>query len=235
MKLLAIIPARGGSKGVPRKNIRLLGGKPLIWYSFEAARASNLFQDIILSTEDQEIADIGRELGISVPFIRPKELSEDDTKSISVVQHALTVLENKGFQYDAVALLQPTSPFRRKNLITEARDIMLSRDADSIISVRVVPHKYNPHWVFVPDNENYLNISTGEKEIISRRQNLPTTYYRDGQLYITSTKVIKTLNSFMGNKVAYIVNNDPGSGINIDTENDWQEAESFIEKINRNK
>lgn len=228
MKLLALIPARGGSKGVPGKNIRLLGGESLLWYSYEAARISGLFSEIVLSTEDESIAEVGKKIGMMVPFIRPADLANDSAKSIDVVNHALTCMEEMGYQYNAVVLLQPTSPFRRKNLIADAALLMQERGADSIVSVRKVPHQYNPHWVFEATDDYTLHIATGEQELISQRQNLPDAYYRDGQIYITKTAVLKERNAFIGNKLTYILNEYAGSAINIDTLEDWQAAEQYI-------
>lgn len=228
MKLLALIPARGGSKGVPGKNIRLLGGKPLLWYSYEVARISGLFSEIVLSTEDENIADVGKKIGMMVPFIRPSHLANDSAKSIDVVNHALTCMQEMGYHYDAVVLLQPTSPFRRKNLIADAALLIKERAADSLVSVRKVPHQYNPHWVFEASDDYTLQIATGERELISRRQNLPDAYYRDGQIYITKTEVLRERNAFIGNKLTYILNEYAGSAVNIDTQEDWQIAEQFI-------
>ena len=230
MKILGIIPARGGSKGVPGKNIKMLGGKPLIWYSFEMAKNTNLFSDIILSTEDEEIANVGRSLGISIPFLRPKELAADHTKSIDVVLHCVNEQLKYGFNYDIVILLQPTSPFRDPLLIENAIKIYEQRNADSLVSVRKVPSHFNPHWLFESDKNNVLKISTGEKEIISRRQELPDAYYRDGQLYITSIEVLMQKQTFLGDKLTYIVNDSEGSAINIDTMYDWSKAEEYILK-----
>ena len=230
MKILGIIPARSGSKGVPGKNIKMLGGKPLIWYSFESAEKTNLFTDIILSTEDHKTAEIGRGLGISVPFLRPEELAQDNTKSIDVVIHCLNEQLKYGSSYDIVILLQPTSPFRDPLLIENAIKIFKQRDADSLVSVRKVPTHFNPHWLFEIDENNKLKISTGEKEIISRRQDLPEAYNRDGQLYITSVDVLMQKHTFLGDNLAYIVNDSEGSAINIDTMDDWSDAEEYILK-----
>lgn len=228
MKLLALIPARGGSKGVPGKNMRLLGGRPLIWYSYEAARLSKVFSEIVLSTDDPAIAKVGEGIGCMVPYIRPEELATDNARSIDVVNHALSFLETVGLFYDAVVLLQPTSPFRRLNLINEAIQTMIKNNADSIVSVRKVPHQYNPHWVFEELSDQILRIATGELQLISRRQDLPNAYYRDGQIYITKTEILNKKKSFIGDKLTFILNEYAGAAINIDAEADWQEAEQFL-------
>ncbi len=228
MKILGIIPARGGSKGVPGKNIKMLGGKPLIWYTFEMANQSHVFSDIILSTEDEEIANVGRSLGISVPSLRPKELADDQARSIDVVLHCLREQLNFGFTYDAVILLQPTSPFRDPMLIENALQIYKERAADSLVSVRKVPSHFNPHWLFESDEQHMLQVATGDSEIISRRQDLPDAYYRDGQLYITAADVLMHQQSFYGRRLTYILNDSEGSAINIDTMEDWHKAEQYI-------
>ncbi len=228
MKLLAIIPARGGSKGVPRKNIKLLGGKPLIWYSFEAARVSGLFEDIVLSTDDAEIAETATSLGLSAPFLRPAELATDAAKSIDVVNHCLHFFEQQGKTFDAVVLLQPTSPFREKGIINKAFQLFVERQADSLVSVRKVPHQFNPHWLFEANEQGMLSIATGDKELIGRRQELPDAYYRDGQIYITKTTVLLRQQSFVGKQLTYVLNDSEGSAINIDDMSDWLHAEEFI-------
>lgn len=228
MKLLAIIPARGGSKGVPRKNIKLLGNQPLLWYSFQAAKLSNLFDDILLSTDDEEIASVGKEIGFTVPFLRPKELATDTAKSIDVVVHTLNELHKLNRTYDAVILLQPTSPFREKGIINKAFDIFIKSGADSLVSVKKVPHQFNPHWVFKADENNFLSIATGDDELIGRRQELPDAYYRDGQIYITTVEVLLNQKTFTGKKLAYLLNTYEGAEINIDALDDWKKAEEFI-------
>lgn len=232
MKLLALIPARGGSKGVPRKNIKLLGGKPLLWYSYESARESGLFTEIVLSTEDAEIAETGKSIGMMVPFMRPAEFATDAAKSIDVVNNTLDEMEKIGYQYDAVVLLQPTSPFRQKGVLNKAFQTFIDTQADSLVSVRKVPHQFNPHWLFEADENNLLRIATGDKELIGRRQELPDAYYRDGQIYITKTDVLKQQKSFTGKRLAYLLNEHEGSAINIDNMADWNEAEIYISKNN---
>lgn len=229
MKLLAIITARGGSKGVPGKNSKLLGGKPLISYSIDQAMASNSFAKIIVSTDDETIAQIGLDYGAEVPFLRPLELSNDTAASIDVVQHAIEFLESQNKFFDAVCLLQPTSPFREKGLIHNAVTKFKNTDLDSLVSVLPVPHEYNPHWVFESDENDNLNIATGEKEIITRRQELPQAFFRDGAIYLTKTEYIKK-GTFYGDKLGYIESN-PNLYVNIDTMEDWKKAEEKLPTI----
>ncbi len=228
MQIIAIIPARGGSKGVPRKNIKLLGGKPLIWYTYEAARASHKFSDIILSTDDLEIASVAREFGLEVQFMRPAHLATDSATSIDVVNHCLDEMKLLGKEYDAVMLLQPTSPFREKGLLENSIDVLIKNKADSLVSVRKVPHQFNPHWLFEEVEEGLLKISTGDEKLIPRRQELPNAYYRDGQIYLTKTNVLQNKKSFIGDSLTFIENVNMGSLINIDNLSDWDLAERFL-------
>ena len=229
MKILAIIPARGGSKGVPGKNSKQLGGKPLIAYSIEQAIASNSFAKIIVSTDDETIAKIAMDYGAEVPFIRPQELSNDTASSISVVQHAIEFLESRNESFDAICLLQPTSPFREKDFIANAISKFSSINSDALVSVLPVPHEYNPHWTFEADSNGMLQIATGEKEIIKRRQELPKTFFRDGAIYLTKTAFIKK-GTFYGDKLSYIESN-PNLYVNIDTMEDWIYAEQKLPTI----
>ncbi|WP_374550752.1 cytidylyltransferase domain-containing protein [Flavobacterium sp.] len=225
MKILALIPARGGSKGVPRKNIRLLGKKPLIEYSIDAAKEADVFDEIIVSTEDEEIAIAAEVAGCKPPFIRPIELAQDNSTSISVVQHAIDFFEKKNIFFDAVCLLQPTSPFREKGFIEKAIQKFIENDYDCLISVLPVPHEYNPHWTFEEKN-GILKISTGDEKIISRRQDLPKAFHRDGSLYITKTEILKN-GSFYGEKIGFIESNQDYY-VNIDTMEDWEKAEKKL-------
>jgi CMP-N,N'-diacetyllegionaminic acid synthase len=227
MRILGFIPARGGSKGVPGKNIRQLGGKPLLYYTLASAKESRLLSRCILSTEDEAIARCGRELGADVPFLRPTELAQDDTPTLPVVQHVLKMLAEKGESYDAVCLLQPTSPFRREMLIDDCIRKFTESGAHTLISVRKVPAEYNPHWAFEEQSDGSLRISTGEEQIIPRRQALPTAWHRDGQIYISLCTTIMNDNSLFGRKVVGL-DNSLSSPINIDTMDDWKEAEEYI-------
>jgi CMP-N-acetylneuraminic acid synthetase len=222
MKILGLIPARGGSKGIPGKNIKSLGGKPLLQYTFESAKNSKLLSKVILSSDDPKIIAVAEEIGLEVPFRRPTVLAADDTPTLDVVKHALNYFAQKGQNFDAVCLLQVTSPFRRNGLIDAAIEQFSKGKFDSLISVREVPAEFNPHWIF-EQNNGQLAIATGEKEIISRRQDLPKAYHRDGAIYITKTEVLQKQNSLYGNKIGFIdTTGDPH--VNIDTPADWEKA-----------
>jgi CMP-N-acetylneuraminic acid synthetase len=228
MKILGIIPARGGSKGIPGKNIKLLGGKPLLEYTVEAAKASKLLSRVILSSDDKEIIAVAEQLQLEVPFIRPSELAQDNTPSIEVVKQALKFFEENGEKFDAVCLLQVTTPFRKHELIDRAIGKFIKGNFDTLISVREVPEEYNPHWVF-EEKEGLLRVSTGENEIISRRQELPKAYHRDGAIYITRTSVILQNNSLFGKNIGFL--DTTGSPyVNIDEPADWELAEELLKK-----
>ncbi|HMP93711.1 MAG TPA: hypothetical protein PKD90_12605, partial [Phnomibacter sp.] len=143
------------------------------------------------------------------------------------IRHALEQLAATAENYDAICLLQPTSPFRKKGFIDAAIETFQQQQTDSLISVLPVPHEYNPHWVFVPDSHNKLVIATGEKSIITRRQELPPAFIRDGSLYLAKTAVIMQQNSLYGNTIGYVVN-DKEFYVNIDTPADWELAEQWI-------
>ena len=155
ISILALIPARGGSKGVPRKNIKLLGNIPLIEYTIHSAKESKLLTQIVVSTEDQEIAIAAEIYGCKPPFIRPSDLAQDKSTSLEVVQHSIAFFESQNVFFDAVCLLQPTSPFRERGFIDKAIQKFIESNADSLVSVLPIPNEYNPHWAF-EENENGL-------------------------------------------------------------------------------
>lgn len=227
MKILGIIPARGGSKGVPGKNIKLLGTKPLIQYTLDAARQSIQLTKIIVSTDSDAIADCVNALGDYIPFMRPAELAIDQSPTLPVIQHALNFFLEKGEEYDAVCLLQVTSPFRVPGFIDRAITRFTEQDCDALVSVLPVPHEFNPHWVFEAGAQGFLKIATGEEKIIPRRQDLPRAYFRDGSVYLTRTEVLLKQHSLYGSKLGYI-ENDPQWHVNIDTLVDWTKAERQV-------
>lgn len=202
---------------------------PLIEYTIHAAKESELLTDTIVSTDDEEIAIAAEISGCKPPFIRPSELAQDTSTSIEVVQHAIAFFEKQNIFFDAVCLLQPTSPFREKGFIDAAIRKFIEKQSDSLVSVLPVPHEYNPHWTFEETKEGLLKIATGDAVMIPRRQELPKAFHRDGSVYITKTSVIKK-GSFLGESVAYIESN-PDFYVNIDTMEDWKQAEALIIKL----
>ena len=153
MNILGVIPARGGSKGVPDKNLRQVCGKPLIAYTFEAARASRRLGRVVLSTDDPDIASAGRNAGIEVPFVRPADLAADDSPMLPVLQHAAREMTTRGYAPDVVVLLQPTSPLRRTDHIDAAIELLTASGADTVVSVVEVPHQFNPASVMRLDGD----------------------------------------------------------------------------------
>ena len=229
MRILGLIPARGGSKGVPKKNIKLLGRMPLLEYTINSAKESHFLTEIVVSTDDEEIAIAAEVSGCKPPFIRPAALAQDASTSLEVVQHALSFYEEQQIFFDAVCLLQPTNPFREKGFIDKAIEKFVSSNADCLVSVLEIPHEYNPHWSFEATASGLLKIATGESQIISRRQDLPKAFHRDGSVYITKTEAIKN-GSLYGNTIAYIESN-PQFHVNIDTMKDWEKAEKLLTQI----
>lgn len=227
MRVLGIIPARGGSKGVPRKNIRLLAGKPLLQYTAEAALGAKLLARVILSTDDSEIAEVGRQCGVEVPFMRPVELAQDNTPTLPVLQHAVRFLEDTGDRFDAICLLQPTAPFRRPGDIDDCIDLLIATGADSAVTVLPVPAEHNPHWVYFRDDQGFLRLSTGEDAPIPRRQLLPPAFHREGSVYVTRRDVLMVQNSLYGSRVTgYLM--DPSRSVNIDTLADLERADALL-------
>ncbi len=233
MKILGLIPARGGSKGVPNKNIKLLAGKPLINYTIEVGLACAEITKLVVSTDSPEIAKISKAAGAEVPFFRPAELATDTSPSIDTVIHAVEFFRKEGNQFDAVCLLQPTSPFRQTEEVQKAISTFIEKEADSLISVRKVPHQFNPHWIFEPNaDDDFLKIATGESEIITRRQELPPAYYRDGSIYLVKTEVLLKKRSLYGERIAFSLSENDVF-VNIDTMEDWERAEKGILKSNK--
>lgn len=226
MRILGLIPARGGSKGIPKKNIKLLGKLPLIDYTINAAKESKLISEIVVSTDDEEIAIAAEISGLKPPFLRPDEFAQDSSTSLEVVLHAIRYFEEKNLIFDAVCLLQPTTPFREKGFIDAALERFISSNADCLISVLPIPHEYNPHWAFEENQKGFLSIATGEEKIISRRQDLPKSFHRDGSVYITKTNIIKE-GSLYGKSISYIESNSKYH-VNIDTIEDWEKAEKIV-------
>ena len=179
-KVLGLIPARGGSKGLPRKNLRLIAGKPLISWTIEAALKSTIIDKVLVSTEDEEIADVSRKDGADVPFMRPKQLSQDESLRNEVIAHVL----NKITGFDYVILLQPTSPLRTAENIDHAFQQFIESNAKSCVSV--TEQHPGPEWIFKINKKK--RIYTHEKFVLQNRPDLPKYYTLNGSIYITSIK-----------------------------------------------
>jgi len=231
-EIFGLIPARGGSKGIPRKNMVMLAGKPLIQYTFESALESSMLTRIILSTDDEEIAEFGKKF-VEVPFIRPKRLASDSTPMIQVVRHALGYLKS-GEQYepDYIAILQPTSPLRKSHHIDEAIKLLMRKKADSVVSVCVVPGQYNPFHVRKIVNGRLLPFLENAEEYTSR-QKLPRVYTRNGVIYCFKRETLIKKNSLYGSYCcAYVMEREVS--INIDSPTDLLLAEIILGKNKSN-
>lgn len=226
MRVLGVVTARGGSKGIPGKNVRPLGGKPLLAWTAEAALAARRLSRVVLTTDDEKIAEVGRACGLEVPFLRPAGLARDDTPTLPVLQHAVAELERAGDRFDAVCLLQPTSPFRRPGDIDVCIELLESAGLDAVVSVLPVPPEHNPHWVYFRDGEGLLRLATGEEQPIPRRQELPPAFHRDGAVYVTRRDVLMEGNSLYGKRLGgFLVNS---RSVNLDTPEDWERAEGLV-------
>ena len=231
-KILAIIPARGGSKGIPRKNIKILGNKPLIAWSIDAAKRGNLIDRVVVSTDDEEIAAVAQEHGAETPFLRPKELAQDLTPTLPVLEHAVRWLQdNEKYIPDVVVLLAPTFPFREQKHIEESIRLLEESKADSVVSVVEVTGQYSPYWQFMLNEKGRLKLFTGDgdiKNVIPSRQELPTTYIRNSALYVFKRDLLfRNPSSIYGDDtVPYVM--EKKYSLDIDTEEDWKIAESFL-------
>lgn len=231
IRAVGIIPARGGSKGVLGKNIRLLGGKPLLSYTIEAAIKSKLNRTIV-STEDRKIAAVARKYGAEVPFLRPKELATDEASSLSALLHALYYLEKEDrYHPDIVAFLQPTSPFRTHEHINAGLKIMLASDVDSVIGVCEVEADSHPYFVYERDEEGNLKELIRARDKPLRRQDLPKLFRISDGLIITRRryfdKVSKDSPCFNPKSMKGLVI-DRISSIGIDDEFDFLLAEYVV-------
>lgn len=227
MKSLVIIPARGGSKGIPRKNIKPFNGKPLIYYAIDCARAICSDEDICVSTDDSEIISVVEQYGLKVPFVRPAELATDTAGTYEVLLHALDFYEKQGCHYDTVVLLQNTSPFRRAEQVKEALGLY-NEKVDMVVSVKECAA--NPYYcVFEEDANGYLHVCKGDGNIF-RRQDAPKVYEYNGAIYIINPESLKHQHMHQFKKrVKYVM--DEMSSFDLDTMTDWKIAE-MIKKEN---
>ena len=229
-KILAIIPARGGSKGIPGKNLSNLCRKPLIKWTIDEAKKSNLIDKIILSSDDNEIIEYCRKQGIEVPFKRPKNFAKDNTPMLPVIKHAINFLKvNKKYVPDYILLLQPTSPLRTYKHIDEALNLLMSSDADSVVSVVEVPHNFNPYSVMKLKN-GYLKPFLKYNENMNLRQKKPKFYARNGAaIYAFKFNCLIKKNSIYGDKILpYFMKRE--ESIDIDEKFDLELAEVIIKK-----
>jgi CMP-N,N'-diacetyllegionaminic acid synthase len=224
VRILALIPARGGSKGIPRKNVRLLAGRPLIEHSILAARAAPSVTDVVCSTEDEEIAAIAANAGARVPFRRPLSLATDDVPTSAVVLHTVHTLAAAGGRYDAILLLQPTAPLRKPEDIEGAIRRFIETGADSVISVTPAGAAH-PYYSYRLEQERAIPFLIGPAGM--RRQDFPAAFVRNGAIYLAQIDVLLRNQSFYGTDMrAYVM--PPERSVNIDEPFDWQLAELLM-------
>lgn len=223
--MLAVIPARGGSKGVPNKNIRELRGKPLLGYTIEAALESGIFEKVIVSTDSVQIAEAAVCFGAEVPFMRPDDISGDFASSDAAVMHAMDFYRNKDIEFREVCKLQPTSPLRDALHLREAYQLMMEKNADFVVSVCECEH--SPCWTGVLEKDLSLDAFMREDVRKSCRQILPTYYRLNGAVYMAKSDAFYKEKSFFGkNGYAYVMNQR--DSIDIDNELDFMIAECIM-------
>jgi len=228
LRVLTIIPARSGSKGVKKKNIKLLNGVPLLnWTIQSALGASHKLDEIIVSTDSDEIAQIAKNSAVEVPFIRPKNLATDTAKSIDVIMHALEFMESKlNLKYDWVLTLQPTTPFRSHIDIEQALNLAKNSDCDSVISV-VRVYSHHPILMKRIENGKLIPFTTEEKEGTRRQDYSPPAFMRNGAIYLTKREIVVNEKSLWGKDIQPLEMPDDRS-INIDSHIDYLIAESML-------
>jgi CMP-N-acetylneuraminic acid synthetase len=220
-RVLGLIPARGGSKGIPRKNVRLLGGKPVLQWTVEAGGASKYIDRLILSTEDAEIAGLGRSMGVEVPFQRPDSASTDEASADDVIGHALRTLDE---EFDFIVYLQPTSPFRSTADIDGSLETLVASGADSCVSV--TESRSKPEWLFYLDGGNALKPVLGELTR-HRRQQLQTAYELNGAVYASRVAAYQRWHTFFTERsVAWVM--PPQRSVDLDEPDDFDHAEWLL-------
>jgi N-acylneuraminate cytidylyltransferase len=228
MRVLGVIPARGGSKGVPGKNIKLLGDRPLIAHTIATALAARRLTQTIVSTDSEEIAAVARRFGAEVPFLRPAELAQDRSPAIPVLQHALGEVEKGGAVYDAVLMLQPTTPLRRRDDIDGALDLLERSGADSVISV-VDVGGHHPARMKYLEGDRLIDPPFCEERENQPRQELRPMYLRNGAIYAVRRGVLLG-GSLKGTDCrAWIMPIE--RSVNIDTPDDFELAERALGKL----
>lgn len=222
-KVLAVIPARAGSKRLPGKNVMNLGGIPLIAWSIRSALAANVFDQVLVSTDDPTTAKIAIDHGAVAPWLRPKELSTDGASSVDVVLHALSAYESAGIMTDSVMLLQPTSPFRSAQTIQRA--ISLHQEAGNVPVVSMCPAKAHPAWCFAVDATGHMRPYVGGGAVPTRSQDLPAAYQLNGAIYLATVGHLRRERSFLCSHTRALIVAGPEESIDIDDAWDWRLAE----------
>ncbi len=229
MKILALITARGGSSRLPGKNIRLLGGRPLLAWTVDGLRASGIGCPVLLSTDDQSIAEVGRRLDVMVPWIRPPALASDTATSVDVALHALEWFEGEHGSVDALMLLQPTSPFRRPETMRLGMALFRASSGRPVVAMSPVRHGH-PLWTYRMHDGSavpFIPRSGPEK----RSQDLPQALHVNGCLYIARPSQIRDQRTFIGDRPVPLVVTDPVEAIDIDDEFDFRVAETMVQHV----
>lgn len=224
MKILALIPARGGSKRLPRKNIRILGGKPLIVWSIDVAKDIPEIYDILVSTDDPAIASVCTEAGALVPWLRPADLASDTANSVDVALHALEWYEAECGAVDGLLLLQPTSPFRTKETVRKGIELFGKKDLQAVLGVS--PTHDHPMWTLKMEGD-YLVPFMQEHGVGIRSQDLPSVYVANGSFYLITPNDLRRYKSFMPEYLLPLLFQDKKEALDIDTEYDWEVAEAL--------
>ena len=226
-KILAIIPARGGSKGVKRKNLRIVGGKSLVARAVETSIEASIFDAIVVSTDDQDIKSEAEVSGARVPFWRPISLSGDRIGDLEVLRHAIEVMETEdGCRYDVIAMIQPTSPCRKAADLVAAVNKLLHEGYDSVWTVSSVDLKYHPMKQLCVDSDNNLSYFSSEAHKIIARQELSLTFYRNGVCYCFTRDCLMVQQVILGRNSGFHLCD--GEQISIDTEADLRKVEQLL-------
>jgi CMP-N,N'-diacetyllegionaminic acid synthase len=236
MKTLILIPARGGSKSIPNKNMKDFCGYPLIYWAIKTGIESGL-GDVCLSTDSDDIRNYALSVGALAPFIRPKELAEDETPTEPVIMHAIDYFLSQGYFYEQIILLQPTSPFRRVDDLIEADKIFCERPGcTSVISVREAIANENPHWMLVENPDAGVTKFNGDSlsKMGARRQDLPKVYIRNDYVYCMDARNFKTnpINMY-GRRPSLLISTLDRVDIDINTPADWLMAELLFKHLNK--
>lgn len=221
MSVLAVIPARGGSKGIPGKNIKQLCGKPLIAWTIDVAKKAKCIDQIVVSSDDKWTLDIAKSFGVSTPFVRPPELATDDTPGILPILHAIDQLPG----YDWILVLQPTSPLRTAEDIEGIFSFCMEKEAPAAVSI--CKSFEQPHWMYQKTNDCRLLPLISDCPQMTRRQDLPSFYVLNGALYLAKTEWLKTNETFISDEtVSFEMPRE--RSVDIDEQRDWDLAESFL-------
>lgn len=225
-RVLALVPARGGSKGIPDKNIRPLAGRSLLEYAAHVAAQSGVIDRIVLSTDSERIAEEGRRVGLEVPFMRPDNLAADDTPMLPVIEHAVDFVTRHGWEPEMVVLLQPTSPLRTAGHLQTAIRELRDSGADSVVTVLELPRHLSPDYVMrVEDGRLVPFLPDGMR--VTRRQDARVAFVRDGTVYAFWTRTLRNAGSIYGDVCRPLII-PAAESITIDSPDDWREAERRI-------